>query len=78
MNLLESTKLQSLLNLRLQDIVILMYKVKYRLVPYFIGDIFSNKSCKYNFRNQNFDILRFISVLYGKHSLRYFGPFLLK
>ena len=34
------------------------------------------KSCKYNFRNQNFDIPSFNSVLYGKHSLRYLGPFL--
>ena len=33
MNLLERAKLPSLLNRRLQDIVILMYKVKYRLVP---------------------------------------------
>ena len=55
---------------------IFMYKVKYRLVPDFICDIFSTKSCKYNFRNQNFDIPRFNSVLYGKHSLRYLGPFL--
>ena len=76
MNLLDRAKLPSLLNGRLQDIVILMYKVKYRLVPDFIWDIFSTKSCKYNFRNQNFDIPRFNSVLYGKHSLRYLGPFL--
>ena len=33
MNLLDGAKLPSLLNRRLQDIVILMYKVKYRLVP---------------------------------------------
>ena len=76
MNLLDCAKLPSLLNRRLQDIVIPMYKVKYRLVPDFICDIFSTKSCKYNFRNQNFDIPRFNSVLYGKHSLRYLGPFL--
>jgi len=76
MNLLARAKLPSLLNRRLQDIVILMYKVKYRLVPDFICDIFSTKSCKYNFRNQNFDIPRFNSVLYAKHSLRYLGPFL--
>ena len=41
MNLLDDAKLPSLLNRRLQDIVILMYKVKYRLVPDFICDIFS-------------------------------------
>ena len=53
-----------------------MYKVKYRLVPDFICDMFSTKSGKYNIRNQNFDISRFNSVLYGKHSLRHLGPFL--
>ena len=76
MNLLDRTKLPSLLNRRLQEIVILMYKVKYRLVPDLIYGIFSTKSCKYSFRNQNFDIPRFNSVLYGNHSLRYLGPFL--
>ena len=30
----------------------------------------------YNFRKQNSDIPRFNSVLYGKHFLRYLGPFL--
>ena len=62
MNLLDRAKLPSLLNRRLQDIAILMYKVKYRLVSDFICDIFSTKSCKYNFRNQNFDIPRFCIV----------------
>ena len=60
MNLLDRAKLPSLLNRRLQDIVILMYKVKYRLVPDFICDIFSTKSCKYNFRNQNLIFLDLI------------------
>ena len=69
MNLLDGAKLPSLLNRRLQDIVILMYKVKHWLVPDFMCDIFSTKSCKYNFRNQNFDIPRFNSVLYGKRTL---------
>ena len=50
MNLLDRAKLPSLLNRRLQDVVILMYKVKYRLVPDFpdfVCDIFSIKSCRY-------------------------------
>ena len=76
MSLLDRAKLPTLLNRRLQDIVILMYKVKYRLVPDFICDIYSPKSCKYNLRNQNVYMPRFNSVLYGKHSLRYLGPFL--
>ena len=53
-----------------------MKGIKYRLVPDYICDIFSTKSCKYNFGKQNFDIPRFNSVSYGKHSLRYLGPFL--
>ena len=56
-------------------IVILMYKVKYRLVPDFICDIFSTKSCKYNFRNQNFDIPRFNSVLMVNTLLDILDPF---
>ena len=76
MNLLDRAKLPSLLNRRLQDIVILMHKVKYRLVPDFICDIFSIKSCKYNFRNQILIFLDLILYCYGKHSLRYLGPFL--
>ena len=46
----------------------------------FNGKAVASLSCvkplKQNFRNQNFDIPRFISVLYGKHSLRYIGPVL--
>ena len=60
MNLLDRAKLPSLLNGRLQDIVILMYKDKYRLVPDFICNIFSTKSCKYNFRNH---ILIFLDLI---------------
>ena len=36
-NFLDRAKLPSLRNRRLQDIVIVMYKVKYRLVPDFIN-----------------------------------------
>ena len=62
-------QLSLIIGWRLQDIVILMYKVKYRLVPDFICDIFSTNSCKYNFRNQNFDIPRLNSVLYMVNTL---------
>ena len=58
MNLLDRAKIPSLLNRRLQDIVILMYNK--RLVPDFTCDIFSTKSCKYNFRNQ---ILIFLDLI---------------
>ena len=49
MNFFAPAKQPTLLNRRLQDIVILMYKVKYRLVPDFICDIFGTKSGTYNF-----------------------------
>ena len=75
-SLLKRAKLPSLYNRRLQDIAILMYKVKHGMVPSFISDIFSVKSSKYSLRNRNFDIPRFNSAFYGKHSLRYLGPHL--
>ena len=66
----------TLYNRRLQDIAILMYKVKHGMVPSFISDIFSVKSSRYSLRNRNFNIPSFNSVYYGKHSLRYLGPYL--
>ena len=46
--LLEWAKLPSLENRRLQDILILMYKVKHNLVPKTISDIFPTSNSKYN------------------------------
>ena len=45
-----------------QDIAIMMYKVKYKLLPSYVVDIFEENEA------------RFQSVRYGKHSLRYQGP----
>ena len=74
-NLLNRANLPSLQNRRLQDLATLMYKVKYGLVPRNVVDIFSVKSSKYHLRNMDFHLPRFISVRYGKHSIRYFfGP----
>ena len=61
-------------NRRLQDLAALMYKVKYGLVPSNVVEIFSVDSSIYHLRNMDFHLLRFNSVLYGKHSIRYFGP----
>ena len=74
--LLERAKLPTLLNRRLQDIAALMYKVKNDLLPSSVTDIFSIKSSNYSLRNTDFNIPRVNTVKYGKHSLRYFGPFL--
>ena len=75
---LEMAKLPTLKNRRLQDIAILMYKVKNGLCPLYIKEIFqNNNNCNYNLRNSlDFSIPRFNTVTYGKHSLRYLGPVL--
>ena len=75
-NLLNRANLPSLQNRRLQDLATLMYKVKYGLVPSNVVDIFSVKSSKYHLRNMDFHLPRFNSVRYGKHSTRYFGPYI--
>ena len=43
-NLLLRAELPSLLNRRLQDIAILMYKVKYGLAPSIVNELFKQKS----------------------------------
>ena len=57
-------------------LVILMYKVKYGLIPGNVSDLFINKDTRYLVRNSDFELPRFNTVCYGKHSVRYLGPFL--
>ena len=66
----------SLYNRRLQDIAILMCKVKFKLLPTNIISLFNASSSSYNLRKSDFFIPRFSTVRCGKHSLRYFGPLL--
>ena len=75
-DLLTKAGLSSLYQQRLQNIATLMYKVKNRLVPTYITEIFNTTPKQYNLRNADFNIPRFRTVHYGKHSLRYFGPHL--
>ena len=75
-DLLKRANLFSLYNMRLQDIAIFMNKVKDRLLPSNILDLFSSTPSGYNLRNSDFHISRFHSVHYGKHSIRYLGPYL--
>lgn len=72
--LLERAKLPTLANRRLQDICILMYKVKHRLCPNSICNIFNEHISAYNLRQSDFSTPRYNTVTYGKHSLRYVGP----
>ena len=74
--LLKRAKLPTLHNRRLQDIAILMYKVKNDLVPSYISEIFTRKGTRYNLRNSDFEIPRFNTIRYGKHTLRYQGPYI--
>ena len=67
-------KLPSLYNRRLQDICILMYKVKHNLCPRTICDMFLTNSHAYNLRHKDFYQPSFNTVTHGKHSIRYLGP----
>ena len=74
--LLVKANLPSLNNRRLQDILILMYKVKHSMAPSYLCDLFRLSNKKYNFRNSDFDSPSFKTVRFGKHSIRYLGPHL--
>ena len=74
--LLTRAGLPSLYQQRLQNIAIFMYKVKNGLVPTYIKEIFNTAPKRYNLRNADFNIPRFRTAHHGKHSLRYFGPYL--
>ena len=75
-DLLRRAKLPSLYNRRLQEIATLMCKVRNGLVPEYIGKFFNFKTKVYSLRNEDFDIPRYSTVRYGKHSIRYLGPYL--
>ena len=53
-----------------------MYKVKNRLAPKSLMDIFNQKQSTYAPRNSDFNLPRFNTIRYRKHSLRYFRPML--
>ena len=63
--LLNHAKLPTLRKRRLQDIAILMCKVKNNLVPSYISEIFTRKRTCYNLRNSDFEIPRFDTIRYG-------------
>ena len=66
----------TLLNSRLQNIAIFIFKIKNKLLPVNILEIFPGATTAYKLRNNDFFIPRFNTVRYGKYSLKYFGPFL--
>eukprot|EP00794_Sanderia_malayensis_P003962 gene3962-4512_t len=72
--LLEKSNLSTLYNKRLQDIAILMYKVKNNLASKPIQALFERQTKRYELRNAEFNIPRCRTETYGKHSIRYLGP----
>ena len=74
--LLNWSGLPTLLNRRLQDIAIYMYKVKHDLAPSIISELFTAKHKQHLLRNADFNIPRYDTLKYGKHTLRYLGPVL--
>ena len=75
-DLLCSSNLLSLYNRRLQEIVILMYRVRNGLASDYIGELFNLANKGYSLRNADFDIPRYSTVRCGKHSISYLGPYL--
>ena len=71
--LLKRAELPTLMNRRLQDICILMYKVKHKLCPTYICNIFNDHNSFYFLRQSDFSIPSYNTVTYGKHSLCYLG-----
>jgi len=55
-----------------------MFKMTNRLLPFNILELFkfSPSPSNYNLRNSDFHVQRVKTFEYGKHSLRFFGPFL--
>ena len=68
---------RGLYNRRLQDIAILMCKVKFKLIAANLIDLFSVSLSSHNLRHSVFFIPRFNAVKYGRHSIRYLGSLLL-
>ena len=77
--MLKLTELPSLVNRRLHEIAILLFKAKKNQLPSRIQELFTLKAnCdrSYSLRNLDFNLRRFNTIKYGKHLLRYYGPFL--
>ena len=60
--LLNSARLPTLLNRRLQDIVTIMYRVKKQLCPKYISNLFVPNNSRYNLRVKEFVIPRIDTI----------------
>ena len=68
--LLEKANLHILKNKCLQDIAILIYKVKNNVAPKSIQCIFEREAKSYNLRNSDFKLPNHQTVKFGKHSIK--------
>ena len=71
---LDKGDLITLQNRILKDIAMLMYKVKHKLCPTKISELFHVHCTPYNLRVAVFSIPRFKTKKYDKQSLSYLGP----
>ena len=70
----QDEKLLCIYNRCIKAVAIQMYKVKYKMVPEYIQELFSRRESNYDIRdNDLFDIPRFESITYGKKSFSYYG-----
>ena len=56
--------------------MVLMFNVKNGLSPKYISELFQTMKTNYNLRTSDFVTPRYNTVTYGKHSIRYLGPYL--
>ena len=68
--LLKTAALPTLYNRRLQDLAILMFKVKNGMSPGYISELFQWSDTNYNLSNSYFTIPRFNQITFGKHSIK--------
>ena len=72
--LLVRANLPTLINRRLQEIAVVMYKVKNNLCPSYMRDIFHPKDSRYNLRDSQGSIqLRMVNTVFYILAL-YYGP----
>ena len=74
--LLAHARLLTLNNRHLQHNATLMYKVKNNLVPSCLSQLFKTKTLPYCLRNWDFEIPCFNTTGYGRHTIRYQGPYI--
>ena len=63
--LLSTARLPTLYNQRLQDMAILVYKVKNNLCPHYITDRFKQHDSRYNLRDSDFLLFLVLTVTYS-------------